>query len=203
MHMAFTLTQKRRARDMTATRYNKLVDAVEKVWPRNTGSLAVLIRRTLARTGIIGSLASRFVIPVKTKHQKRARKSVKRMQGFGKDLLRKVNDPTDTMDLEHAVQELCGTNTPVKQQSSSACEAPAITNTDAPPSHTRPNDASSPLGDATPRRGERINVTQSPSHRRSPSKCRQAQLLSRKPFGSVVAKSPKALHRDQGTASTL
>ncbi|EEU39656.1 uncharacterized protein NECHADRAFT_82058 [Fusarium vanettenii 77-13-4] len=118
MHMAFTLTQKRRARDKTTTRYNKPADAAENVWPRNTGSVAALIRRTLARTGIIGSLASRFVVPVKTKHQKRARKSVKRMQGFKKDLLRKVNYPTDAMDLERAIQKLCYTNTPVKQQSS-------------------------------------------------------------------------------------
>ncbi|KAI8718092.1 hypothetical protein NCS52_00887200 [Fusarium sp. LHS14.1] len=81
MHMAFTLTQKRRAQDKVAKRYNKLVDAVKKVWPRNPGSIAAL----------------------------RGRKSVKRMQGFEKDLLRKVNDPTDAMDLEHAIQELCDT----------------------------------------------------------------------------------------------
>ncbi|KAM6524584.1 hypothetical protein FALCPG4_010194 [Fusarium falciforme] len=108
MHKAFTLTQKRRARDKMVKRYNKLVDAVENVWPRNTGSIATLVRRTLARAGIIGSLASRFVVPARTKYQKRARRPAKRMQGFEKELLRKFNDPTDAMDMEHAIQELHG-----------------------------------------------------------------------------------------------
>ncbi|RSL93856.1 hypothetical protein CEP52_012983 [Fusarium oligoseptatum] len=71
MHMAFTLTQKnghetRRARDKTAKRYNKLVDAAENVWPKSTGSIATLVRRTLAWTGVIGSIPSRFVLPRQT-----------------------------------------------------------------------------------------------------------------------------------------
>lgn len=78
-----------------AKRCNKLIDAAENVWPSNTGSIAALVRRTLARTGIIGSLPSRFVGPVKTKNQKQARKSAKRMQDLKKEFLRKVNDPTD------------------------------------------------------------------------------------------------------------
>lgn len=142
-----------------AKRYNKLVDAAENVWPRNTGSIAALVRRALARTGIIGSLASRFVVPSKTKHQKQARKSAKRMEGFEKELLRKVNDPTDAMDMEHAIQKLCDTSPPVKEQKSPACDVPPITNTDAPPSHTRPVGASSPLGGVISRRGERLYVT--------------------------------------------
>ncbi|RSL89935.1 hypothetical protein CEP51_000960 [Fusarium floridanum] len=39
MHMAFTCTQKRRARDK---RYNRLVNAAENVWPRNAGSIGAL-----------------------------------------------------------------------------------------------------------------------------------------------------------------
>ncbi|WAO91165.1 Hypothetical protein NCS54_00862200 [Fusarium falciforme] len=139
MHKAFTLTQKRRARDKMAKRCDKLVDAAENVWPRNTGSIGALVRRTLARTGIVGSRASRFVVPAKTKYQKQARKSAKRMQGLQKEFLRKVNDPTDAMDMEHAIQELCDTSPPpVKQQTSPASDVPPITNTDAPPSRTRP-----------------------------------------------------------------
>ncbi|KAL6364715.1 hypothetical protein LRP88_00687 [Fusarium phalaenopsidis] len=111
-HKAFTLTQKRRARDKMAKCYNKFVDAEENVWPRNTGSIPALVRRTRARTGIIGNLAPRFVVPAKTKYQKRARKSAKRMQSFEKELLRKVNDPADAMDMEHAIQELCDTSLP-------------------------------------------------------------------------------------------
>ncbi|RMJ18630.1 hypothetical protein CDV36_001719 [Fusarium kuroshium] len=90
MHMAFTLTQKRRARDKTAKRYNKFVAAAENVWPKSTGSIATLVRRTLAWTGIIGSIPSRFVLP---------------------------------------------------RQTSPACDVPPFMNKDAPPSHSRPDDA--------------------------------------------------------------